>query len=901
MTDIANLGLAVDSKSVTVASGELDDLSRSAKGAQASAGGLKAGSESLARSTQQLSVAAQAAAASERTQSAAMRAATLSANDNAKAFRALGARRQQFIYQSNDVISGLIMGQNPMMVATQQGGQIAQVYGGPGGVAAAFEDAAFFTKGLGTRLVSFAGKLGPVGLGIIGLTATAGALAFMISKNKEEVIDFEDALETLGSTVSDNISAAELAAKTELELAEVYGGSKERVDAYIASLITLREVQSESALTDFQKSIGGVDALSDLRKLIAPQSGGSLGLGSSLGLVALQAETGLTESGIRDVLAAITAVENAKGFEETADTLADLNALIPASGIEFIALKESLLDAEGSAREAIASTGDVADGVSEAAKQAAKDMRDLFDLSASLQGQSDIATSGGGVAEVMVRAEAERANVRAALDKAITSGTESDIFLLVSHAEAALNAIDTKAQAKINDINQKADDQRSASAARQKAEQERVLTARERALAAIGRQEDRLSQRRLSESGREIDLIKARTQESMDSLDALAAQAIANGANEAEVNTRVNIARRDAIIAADQEIYSFRQAQIEKELQDQIDAAKRAAEVKKQIEQFNSGLASQGVFGPADISGSPFANQAQGLGSGAVEGIGGVLQQEQERLAQLQEFENQKRAIIGNNQAEILAMEAQFEATRAAIKQDSLEQQTAIIQQSKEQLAAGVANDLGALTNAMGSILGEQSDAYQAALAVQKAAAFASALIAAPAAASQVMGDPTLPFFAKITAAAAIYANVVALGAQIGQVAIGGRQFGGATTGGTPYEINEDGRPEIYQQGNKKYLLSGSNGQVTPEPRMQQAANDRSGGGVNIQIVNNGSGVAVRKESLSNGDVRMIIEDMVPSMIAQEAPQVMAKQVSNANSTFSNAMTQNTQTARRRP
>jgi hypothetical protein len=775
MTDIATLGLAVDSKSVTVASGELDDLSRSAKGAQASAGGLEAGSESLTRSTRQLSVAAQAAAASERTQSAAMRAATLSANDNAKAFRSLGARRQQFIYQSNDVISGLIMGQNPMMVATQQGGQIAQVYGGKGGMANAFEDAAFFAGGLIKRL-------GP-------LAAVMAVAAGGVTAMRNEINDTTDETVTFGDVFIGTFAAAGAAIGDQLAPAIEYVGPLMSAmwEGATSAAIVFIDYGLTAMLVKFEEARAAIELTGIYIQSAFDKSKEFLGVGQEWNNT-INAMMGTDLS--NPIEPVLTATEKAnKALAESQARIAAIYASDPASDV-FDAIKAQAILAKG--------------------RREAK--------------------------------EAEKDNGRAARQR---------------------------------------------------------MNARERALEAIGRQEERLSQRRLKESGREIDLIKARAQESIDNLDALAAKAIANGANEAEVNARVNLARRDAIIAADQEIYSFRQEQIEKELQDQIDAAQKAAQVKKQIEQFNSGLASQGVFGPADISGSPFANQAQGLGAGAVEGIGGVLQQEQERLAQLQEFENQKRAIIGNNQAEILAMEAQFEATRAAIKQDSLEQQTSIIQQSKEQLAAGVANDLGTLTNAMGSILGEQSDAYRILLTTQKAAAFAQAAIAAPAAAANAMA--TVPFPANILAAAAVYGNVIALGAQIGQVAIGGRQFGGATTGGTPYEINEDGRPEIYQQGNKKYLLSGSNGQVTPEPRMQQAANDRSGGGVNIQIVNNGSGVAVRKESLSNGDVRMIIEDMVPSMIAQEAPQVMAKQVSNANSTFSNAMTQNTQTARRRP
>lgn len=198
MADIATLGLKVDGSELSIASDNLDELSRSAKGAQASAAGLEAGSGNLTRETNRLSISAKSAATSERIQANAMRASTVVANDNAKAFRSLGARRQQFIYQSNDVISGLIMGQSPMMVATQQGGQIAQVYGGQGGAAAAFEDAAFFARSLFKRL-------GP----LVGVMALVGAGAHGMSRNIEdatgEAVTMGDVFKGTFATLLDGI------------------------------------------------------------------------------------------------------------------------------------------------------------------------------------------------------------------------------------------------------------------------------------------------------------------------------------------------------------------------------------------------------------------------------------------------------------------------------------------------------------------------------------------------------------------------------------------------------------------------------------------------------------------------------------------------------------------------
>lgn len=44
----------------------------------------------------------------------------------------------------------------------------------------------------------------------------------------------------------------------------------------------------------------------------------------------------------------------------------------------------------------------------------------------------------------------------------------------------------------------------------------------------------------------------------------------------------------------------------------------------------------------------------------------------------------------------------------------------------------------------------------------------------------------------------------------------GGRASGGPTSGGSIYEVAENGRPELYQSGGRTYLLSGSDGHVIP-------------------------------------------------------------------------------------
>ena len=78
----------------------------------------------------------------------------------------------------------------------------------------------------------------------------------------------------------------------------------------------------------------------------------------------------------------------------------------------------------------------------------------------------------------------------------------------------------------------------------------------------------------------------------------------------------------------------------------------------------------------------------------------------------------------------------------------------------------------------------------------------------------------------------------------------GGRASGGPTSGGTIYEVAENGRPELYQSGGRTYLLSGSDGHVTPASGGKAAAPVAASAGdveVVINITNNGQAVQAQQ------------------------------------------------------
>ncbi|MCC0013661.1 MAG: phage tail length tape measure family protein [Rhodobiaceae bacterium] len=195
MTDIAHLGLAVDSAPVAKAAGDLDRISAAAKRAEQAATGMSdrvsaAGRRVEASNTAVASSANRVAASVSRMSApisqveAAYDRATMAAkrfvvaNDNAASFR-----RRNLTYQLFDVGQMAALGQNPAMLLMQQGPQIAQIYAGNGGVNAAFKDLGAILGGIATKIGPLAALAGIAAAGFFGLQqaiqdATGEAVSF---------------------------------------------------------------------------------------------------------------------------------------------------------------------------------------------------------------------------------------------------------------------------------------------------------------------------------------------------------------------------------------------------------------------------------------------------------------------------------------------------------------------------------------------------------------------------------------------------------------------------------------------------------------------------------------------------------------------------------------------------
>lgn len=77
-----------------------------------------------------------------------------------------------------------------------------------------------------------------------------------------------------------------------------------------------------------------------------------------------------------------------------------------------------------------------------------------------------------------------------------------------------------------------------------------------------------------------------------------------------------------------------------------------------------------------------------------------------------------------------------------------------------------------------------------------------------------------------------------AIGQAIGSYA-GGRAGGGPVAGDNVYRVGEGGRPELFQQGGKSYLIPGDAGSIVPITASAQPAGGTAAGGAPINVITN--------------------------------------------------------------
>lgn len=170
MTDLARLGIEIDSREVKTGVSELDKLT--AAGTRAEKAVDRLGDESVSAGRQ---IKAAGAAASEMAREA--QRAAMGVEATGKASWLAAHHVQNLAFQANDLFVGLASGQKPMTVFMQQGAQIAQI-GMQAGVG---------IGAMGSAMVSATAAFVAANPVILGIVAAGGAVAAAFAIITDEI------------------------------------------------------------------------------------------------------------------------------------------------------------------------------------------------------------------------------------------------------------------------------------------------------------------------------------------------------------------------------------------------------------------------------------------------------------------------------------------------------------------------------------------------------------------------------------------------------------------------------------------------------------------------------------------------------------------------------------------
>lgn len=178
MADIAQLGFAVDTTGLTKGEVALKRLTNASAMAEKASVGVAVANDNVS-------------ATSDRAAASYMRLGN--------AAKMASFQQRNLVFQLNDVFVSLASGMNPLMVAAQQGSQIATIYGpGEGGIGRAFKETGKMIVGALTRfpLVTAA---------VAGISAAFGALTYEINRTSDVQVSFGDVALGVFQTIRDGI------------------------------------------------------------------------------------------------------------------------------------------------------------------------------------------------------------------------------------------------------------------------------------------------------------------------------------------------------------------------------------------------------------------------------------------------------------------------------------------------------------------------------------------------------------------------------------------------------------------------------------------------------------------------------------------------------------------------
>ena len=191
-----------------------------------------------------------------------------------------------------------------------------------------------------------------------------------------------------------------------------------------------------------------------------------------------------------------------------------------------------------------------------------------------------------------------------------------------------------------------------------------------------------------------------------------------------------------------------------------------------------------------------------------------------ERLSVIQEYYGFENAENAKRTAEGIAAETAYQKRLTEIKKQEDENR----KNQNMDMARSAADTFGILADIA-------KEGGKKSFKQWKIFASAQAAISAALAVSNAL---TLPPPLSFIAAGAVAAASAIQIAKINSTQYSGKLYGGPVQAGGMYPVTEDGRPEILKQGNRQYLLPGSQGGEVISNKDMQQAGGTGGGGITI-------------------------------------------------------------------
>jgi hypothetical protein len=168
--DISVLGLEVRSQSVEKATQSLSTFEGAAKRAEMTVNEFGRSTNTATATAAAHGTAVGASTGKLQANTAALRAQNAALVANAASSKMAAFQQRNLVFQLNDVFVSLASGMNPMMVAVQQGSQIATIYGpGEGGIGRAFKETGKLITGVLTKFPLVTAAVVGIGGAMFGL------------------------------------------------------------------------------------------------------------------------------------------------------------------------------------------------------------------------------------------------------------------------------------------------------------------------------------------------------------------------------------------------------------------------------------------------------------------------------------------------------------------------------------------------------------------------------------------------------------------------------------------------------------------------------------------------------------------------------------------------------------